>query len=281
MEYLGIEKPVNQLAPEVTICVPTFQHVKYIAECLESVLAQKTNFPIEIIIGEDDSTDGTREICKTYADKYPDKIRLLLRDGSKKVLLYGKKSGRLNHLGLYGSARGKYICICDGDDYWSDNNKLQLQYDAMKAEPSASLCITDTFISGQEESRAVGLPQQYRVFSPRELRKVIYMGHISSWMIKNEMDVLLKSNITTKSISMDNVLFNFYKLRGRTIFLPQLTSVYRLNPNGIYRSQSSKTNHKRHFQHNWYLFYYIHHDTVQLIRSMAYAAKRYYVLFIK
>ena len=79
-EYLGDNKLVNQINPLVSITVATYQHVDYIKQCLDGILMQKTNFLYEIIIGEDGSIDGTQEICKEYARKYPDKIRLFIRD---------------------------------------------------------------------------------------------------------------------------------------------------------------------------------------------------------
>ena len=78
-EYLNQSKPVNQTKPLVSVCVITYNQADYIGECIESILAQETTFPFEIIIGEDNSTDGTRELCKKYADENPDKIRLFLK----------------------------------------------------------------------------------------------------------------------------------------------------------------------------------------------------------
>lgn len=280
MEYLGVEKEINGIIPIVSVCVPAYQHESFIAQCLDSILSQKTDFPFEILIGEDDSQDRTREICKEYADRFPDKIRLFMRDGTHKMILYGKRSGRLNHLALYGSARGKYVCICDGDDYWMDDSKLQVQYETMEKNPQASLCMTNTFIQGEKEQKPADFFKEYKVFKPKDLVKTIYMGHISSWMMRNHMAELLKSPITNKAVSLDNVVFNFYKMKGETIYLPRVTSVYRFNPNGIYRGLDSKTNHKRHFMHNWYLFRYLHKDPFQLIRSMTYASKRYFKLFV-
>jgi len=176
---------------------------------------------------------------------------------------------------------GEYICICDGDDYWIDDNKLQFQFDVLEKNPEASLCITDTLIKGQEKERPQGLPPKFKIFGPRELKKRIYMGHISSWMMRNRMQEMLQSPIVKKPIAIDNVIFNFYKLKGKTIFLPHKTSLYRFDPNGIFRGQKSIANHKKHFRHNWYLFYYLHKDPIQLIRSMGYAAKRFSIEFFK
>ena len=76
-EYLGIDKPINRITPLVSVCIPTYQHASYIAECIDSVLSQKVSFPLEILVGEDNSSDGTREICVEIAKKHPAQIRLI------------------------------------------------------------------------------------------------------------------------------------------------------------------------------------------------------------
>jgi len=79
-EYLGTNKAINKITPLVSVTVITYQHADYIRKCLDGILMQKTKFPYEVIIGEDGSTDGTKEICKEYAEMHPDRIRLFLRD---------------------------------------------------------------------------------------------------------------------------------------------------------------------------------------------------------
>ncbi len=126
--------------PVVSICCPTYQHAAYISEAIEGFLMQETTFPVEILIGEDESNDGTREICERYAKEYPASIRLLL--GSRKDVLHilGKPTGRRNLMNMLARARGRYIAMCEGDDYWTDPLKLQKQFDRMEREPSCSLC---------------------------------------------------------------------------------------------------------------------------------------------
>src|SRR6476619_44433 len=75
--------------PMVSVCVQTYQQVNYIKECLESILIQKTDFPFEILLGEDESTDGTREICIEYAKKYPERIRLFLHCRENNIVISG------------------------------------------------------------------------------------------------------------------------------------------------------------------------------------------------
>jgi len=118
--------------PLVTVRTSTYQHGPFIRECIESVLAQKTTFPFEFIIGEDFSTDGTREIVFEYAKKYPDIIRVITADYNVGMKSNGRRCRQ--------AARGKYLATCEGDDYWTDQNKLQMQVDILEAHPEYSLC---------------------------------------------------------------------------------------------------------------------------------------------
>ena len=141
VEYLGIDKPINKIEPLVTVSVITYQHENYIKQCLEGILMQKTNFPIEIIIGEDGSKDATPNICKQYAEKFPDKIRLFLRD--RNLSHYKTEDGSdimLNGRFQKMHARGKYYAPCEGDDYWTDSDKLQKQVDFLEEHEEYSMC---------------------------------------------------------------------------------------------------------------------------------------------
>ena len=92
-EYWGENKLINQIQPVVSVTVATYQHVNYIRKCLDGILMQKTTFPYEIILGEGGSIDGTLDICKEYAEKFPDKIRLFMRD--RKLSQYVGKNGEV------------------------------------------------------------------------------------------------------------------------------------------------------------------------------------------
>ena len=131
------EEVVNTTASEplVSICVQTYQHVDFIKDCLDGILKQETSFPFEILLGEDASTDGTREICLEYAEKYPDKIRLFLHHRENNIKINGKPTGRFIFLYNMFSARGKYIALCEGDDYWTDPLKLQKQVGFLEKIP--------------------------------------------------------------------------------------------------------------------------------------------------
>ncbi|MBU2061627.1 MAG: glycosyltransferase [Bacteroidetes bacterium] len=120
---------MDKTKPLLSVCIQTYQHAEYIRQCLDSVLMQKTSFPFEIILGEDESTDGTREICIEYAEKHPDIIRLFLRSRKDVIKINGQPTGRFNLIENIKEAKGKYVALLEGDDYWTNGEKLQKQID--------------------------------------------------------------------------------------------------------------------------------------------------------
>ena len=121
--------------PLVSVLSITYNHAPYIAQAIESFLAQETNFPFEIVIGEDCSTDGTREIVFDYATRYLDRIRIVTSD--KNV------GGIVNFQRTLADCRGKYVAVCEGDDYWQHSGKLQMQADFLEANPEYGMVHTD------------------------------------------------------------------------------------------------------------------------------------------
>lgn len=121
--------------PLVSVHMITYNHAPYIAQTIEGVLQQKTNFPFELVIGEDCSTDGTREIVFEYQKKYPDIIRVITSD--KNV---GMKR---NSYRTMKACRGKYIAFCEGDDYWHRPDKLQIQVDYLEGHGECGLLFAD------------------------------------------------------------------------------------------------------------------------------------------
>lgn len=120
--------------PLVSVSMITFNHAKFIRQAIDGVLIQETTFPYEVVIGEDKSTDQTREIVKEYQRSYPDRIRLRLA----KENLYSQKLKP--GVGVLNACRGKYIAICEGDDYWTDPRKLQKQVEFLETHPECSIC---------------------------------------------------------------------------------------------------------------------------------------------
>ncbi|MDO4572005.1 MAG: glycosyltransferase, partial [Clostridia bacterium] len=122
--------------PLVTVILPTYNHAPFIAEAIESALMQKTAFPFDILLHDDASTDGTAEICREYAARYPEKIRLILQRENQY-----RRDRRIRAHFLYPCVQAKYIAILEGDDYWLDPDKLQKQADYMESHPDCTLII--------------------------------------------------------------------------------------------------------------------------------------------
>src|SRR6476619_5802800 len=110
----------------------TYNHERYIAQAVESALSQRATFPIEIVIGEDCSTDRTPEILRGLAEQHPDTIRLKL--GERNI------GGKANFLATIGRCRGQYVAMLEGDDYWTCADKLQRQIDALDAHSEWAIC---------------------------------------------------------------------------------------------------------------------------------------------
>jgi glycosyltransferase involved in cell wall biosynthesis len=148
VEVIEFPNKVLEVIPEpiLSVRVSTYMHAKYIKQCLDGILMQQTNFPFEILIGEDESSDGNTEICIEYAKHYPDRIRLFLHKRENNIKLNGKPSAKFQ--GMYTSyhCRGKYNAIIEGDDYWSDPLKLQKQVDYMEQNTDCSFTCHDVEI---------------------------------------------------------------------------------------------------------------------------------------
>lgn len=110
--------------PIVSIIVLTYNHEKYIKKALDSILMQKVNFGYEILVGDDASTDGTVSILKEYYERFPEKIKLYLNEVNV--------GATRNAYNVLVNAKGDYLATCEGDDYWTDESKLQLQVDFLE-----------------------------------------------------------------------------------------------------------------------------------------------------
>lgn len=119
-----------------SVCCLSFNHADYIRGTLDSFLMQKTNFKFEIVIHDDASTDGSGEILKEYAERYPDQVRPLIQRENQ----YSKGIDNINGAFNFPRVRGKYIFMCDGDDYWLSPHKMQKQVDYMEAHSDCTLC---------------------------------------------------------------------------------------------------------------------------------------------
>jgi len=127
---------MEQTTPLVTVIIPTHDHAPFLSRAIDSVLAQQTTFPFDILLHDDASTDGTADIAKDYAARYPEQIRLI----AQTVNQYQTDKKIQTHI-LYPRITAKYTAICDGDDLWTHEHKLQLQVDYLENHPDCTLCI--------------------------------------------------------------------------------------------------------------------------------------------
>lgn len=144
--------------PVVSVLVPTYNHVDYIKNCLNGILCQQTTFPFEVLIRDDASSDGTSEVIDAYRKDYCDLVRVV----RNKVTLY-PQTKPLPQLQPY--ARGKYVAVCEGDDYWVSPFKLQRQADFLEAHPQfvatahSNLVLADGIVTAEEPPNAGRLRQ--------------------------------------------------------------------------------------------------------------------------
>jgi glycosyltransferase involved in cell wall biosynthesis len=116
----------------VSVCCTTYNHKDFISQTIESFLMQETNFRYEIVVGDDCSTDGTTEILKSYKEKYPDMIKIIYPEKNR--------GAHLNTINTLSACEGKYIALCDGDDFWTSPQKLQKQVDFLENNPEYIIC---------------------------------------------------------------------------------------------------------------------------------------------
>ena len=186
-------EPAPISVPIVSVHLITYQHVNYISQCLENILRQKTSFPFEIIIGEDESNDGTRDICVAYADKYPGRIKLFLRTRGQTVIprpdggyiyLNGKLTLR--------ACRGKYIALCEGDDYWTDPLKLQKQVDFLEQHPDVAACAHNHDILTMHPDGSS--------FMEKPLRRIVSRSYSTAEIIANGMFIKTASLVFRRTL---------------------------------------------------------------------------------
>jgi glycosyltransferase involved in cell wall biosynthesis len=147
---------------KVSVSIITYNHEPFIAQAIESALAQEVEFDYEILIGEDQSSDRTREIVCDYAARRPDRIRLLLHNHPKDHV---RLNGNRNFVNNILNARGQYIALLDGDDYWTDPLKLQKQATFLDLHKECCACFHNVRVLHE------GAPEHDRIFHPAPLEK--------------------------------------------------------------------------------------------------------------
>jgi len=223
------------VVPLVSIWMLTYNHQDYIQQAIDSVMMQKTSFPYRLYIGEDCSTDNTRNICIKYAEKYPGKISLYLNKENNIV-----KNAQKIYDECFESG-AKYIAMLEGDDYWTDPYKLQKQVDFLESKHEFSLCATrydelDERKSSSEENEIF-----IKLFEDkRPLIEVTLDNFMSPYVIMTLTVVFRRENLDLGALRLpyfkDNFLWGILLLKGKGACLNFKSAVYRKHSDGIYSS---------------------------------------------
>lgn len=238
--------------PVVSICSITYNHAPYIRQCLDGFLMQKTNFPFEIIINDDCSTDGTTEIIKEYAAKYPDLIKPIFHDENQ----YQKGVRGMFAKFVFPKAQGKYLALCEGDDYWIDPLKLQKQVDILESDDSVSMVYT-SFKTIDSKGNLMLRPD-YENYKKRSFTGDVFYKLITSGNFIMTLTTCFRKEIYENDvmkgypIMLDYALFLGVSSMGKAVFLPEETGCYRYVENSAMNSnirsiQNNYLHVKKHF----------------------------------
>ena len=225
----------------VSVICKTYNHEKYIRDALEGFVNQKTNFRFEVIIHDDASTDKTADIIREYESKYPSIIKPIYQTENQ----YSKGVSIVKEF-ILPVVRGVYIALCEGDDYWIDEYKLQTQVDFMENNPGFSACVHNTEFYIVSSNRRI---VKYDAFDKNlELMDCVLCGgqsfHTSSVLVKK--NIYFYRPDFTKMIKGvgDYPLAIYYSLSGRIHYIGKVMSVYRHGTEGSW-SKRVGANRKR------------------------------------
>jgi glycosyltransferase involved in cell wall biosynthesis len=224
--------------PEVSVCVTTYQHAPYIAAALEGALAQQAPFPVEILVGEDDSTDGTRDIVAAYERRGA--VRAFYRSRRDVVWHRGRPTGRHNFLATLRAARGRYLAFLDGDDLWTDERKLARQVARLQAEPGCAICFHAAALIDERGAR-VGC------YAPARPRPRYRLADLLAWLDFATSSAVIRRDAIPelddwyRSLPFgDWPLFALAARRGELAYVDEEMSAYRLHPGGRWTAASAE-----------------------------------------
>lgn len=243
----------------VSICCLVYNHKDYIRKALDSLLMQKTNFKFEILINDDCSTDGTTEIIKEYESKYPDIIKPLYHTENQ----YSKSYRQGNMMSItfnFPRVSGKYTAMCEGDDFWTDEHKLQKQVDIMEAIPDCAFCahtVRCTNEDGTPTEEIIPLKDTVNkgIISSSEavsrICRLPYMFQTTSYFFRSEY--LKEMTEQTPeffeySSSMDVLFMLYFASKGSVYFIDEEMSCYRLQSSSSIMSTLQSNADKKKLQ---------------------------------
>ena len=211
----------------LSVCLITYNHINYIRQAIDSVIMQKVNFSWELIIADDFSTDGTREIIKEYKEKYPEFIRLILQE---------KNVGPAqNWIDLMKAPESKFVSYFEGDDYWTDPDKLQKQFDFMEQHNEYVMCFHNAMLINEVNTTS-------HFFGEYDKSEYTGTDLFENWIIPTAS--IFFKNVLPKELPDffkhathgDLALFVYLAEFGKVKYLEGVMSVYRVNSNGSTQS---------------------------------------------
>jgi glycosyltransferase involved in cell wall biosynthesis len=226
--------------PLVSVWCSTYNHQRYIAQAIEGFVMQQTNFEIEIFIHDDASTDNTANIIREYASKYP-QIKAIYQIKNK----FSAEMGYLNKI-MFQKAQGKYIAMCEGDDYWTDPMKLQKQVNFLESNSDFSICFHDISILHKDNSFEPHLHsnKQPDVTTFEDLAEINYIPTVSCVFRNN---LFKEFPIWFNDMPLGDWILHLLNAQfGKIKYFNEVMAVYRVHDTGLWNRQ---TEERKYF--NW------------------------------
>lgn len=221
----------------ISVLMLAYNHEDYISQAIESVLNQEINVPLELIIGEDFSTDNTLAICQEYAMRYPDKVVLISRDCNVGL---GE-----NFVDIFNRARGEYVALCEGDDYWTNPSKLQEQYWLMERKKDVGISFHNVEVLNTIKEKTYAYPRPTKEFlSFKDILFRHYIPTCSVMMRRSALPVRLPESFKNFRF-LDIPLELFAVRKHRAYFWDVNYAAYRKHLGGISESPTQKVNGRR------------------------------------
>ncbi len=225
----------------VSVICCTYNHEPFIRQCLDGFIMQKTNFYFEVLVHDDASTDGTANIIKEYEERYPDIIKPIYQKENQY-----SKGVKINIEYNYPRAKGRYIALCEGDDYWTDPLKLQKQVDYLEAHRDLAMCSHICNSYHEETQNLVKKESSYdRMYSLEHLLKGEWLFQTHTVMFP--IDKLNQTNISDYKEVSDVVLFYELLKQGNGIQLKDCMGVYRWHKGGVWSLVSQNNMREQEF----------------------------------
>ena len=229
MEPEHASPPPADNAVRVSVLLRTYNQRPFIAEAIESAVRQETSFPFEIIVGDDCSTDGTRDIVTEYSHRYAGLVRTVLPDQRL------GKDGLMMFATLLAAASGEYVAPMDGDDFWTDPLKLEQSVQKLDANPGLSMCFHNVIQrddSGREPDRDFNPADEPLESGLEELLRRCYIA--ASAPVLRRRAIFPLPEWYFESTANDWPLYILATTHGRVGYLPKTMGVYRVLPSGAY-----------------------------------------------